>query len=380
MGMMNNELIIILAIVPTFLYVQLIMRFTFGWVSLERTSKTKSISSVNTFISVIIAARDEEHVITRCLEAIAEQDYATSLFELIIVNDHSYDTTEINVYRFIDKYPELSVHLLNATGEGKKSAISQGIKSAKGTLILVTDADCTMLSGWIKSFAVAYEKTQSRCISGPVKMSGSGVFAAIQGLEFMSLIGSGAGSIGARMPVMCNGANFCYEKAVFETVGGFEGNDRFSSGDDVFLMSKISKKYGPSAITFLKDREAIITTVAQSDVRSFLKQRLRWTSKSSGYTDFGIILTAISVLLMNLGILIGLGFGLLTGLWQTFFLMSVSKLIIDLPLLLAVASFMKQKRLLWYYLPIQMLLPFYVVFIAFAGVFSTVSWKGRPVK
>lgn len=380
MGIMNNELIIILAIVPTFLYVQLIMRFTFGWVSLESTSKTNSGSSINTPVSIIIAARNEEHAIIHCLEAIAKQDYPTKLFELIVVNDHSSDSTELNVRKFIDKHSGLSTHLLNATGEGKKSAISLGVKSATGTLILFTDADCTMSAGWIKSFALAFEKTNTRCISGPVKMEGRGIFSSIQGLEFLSLIGSGAGSIGAHMPVMCNGANFCYEKSVFEAVGGFEGNDCFTSGDDIFLMLKISKKYGSDAVTFLKDREAIVTTATQPNLPSFLKQRLRWTSKSSGYKDFGILLAAFSVLLMNLGILTGLVYGLLTGFWQTFLLMSISKLIVDLPLLIAIASFMKQKRLLWYYLPVQILLPFYVVFTAIAGISSTVTWKGRPVK
>ncbi|MDP4291879.1 MAG: hypothetical protein Q8908_12420, partial [Bacteroidota bacterium] len=125
---------------------------------------------------------------------------------------------------------------------------------------------------------------------------------------------------------------------------------------------------------------AIVTTGAQPDLKSFLKQRMRWTSKSTGYTDLGIVLTAISVLLINLGIPAGLVYGLMTGLWQPFFLIWISKLIIDYPLLLAVASFMDQKPLIKYYLPVELILPFYVIFAAFGGLFSTVSWKGRPVK
>lgn len=378
--MMNSELIMILAIVPAFLYVQLIMRFTFGWLSLGKASSSRLVSPATTTVSIIIAARNEAHVITRCLEAIAGQDYPLELFELIVVNDHSTDTTEVEVNSFIVRHSEMSIRLLNATGEGKKNAITQGIQAAVGKLILVTDADCTMSHGWIQAFVTAYESKRAQCIAGPVKMIGEGIFAGIQGLEFMSLIGSGAGSIGARMPVMCNGANFCYEKAAFEAVNGFEGNDRYASGDDVFLMLKISKRYGTSNVTFLKDHEAIVTTEAQPDLQSFLQQRLRWTSKSPGYTDFGIVLTALSVLLMNLGILIGCGYGLLTGHWQPFLLLFICKLIIDVPLLIGVASFMKQERLLGYYLPVQIIMPFYVVFTALGGVLSTVSWKGRPVK
>jgi hypothetical protein len=107
---------------------------------------------------------------------------------------------------------------------------------------------------------------------------------------------------------------------------------------------------------------------------------MRWTSKSPGYTDFGVILTALSVLLINLGLLISGGYGLLTGLWQPLLLLVISKLIIDFPILIAVATFMKQKRLLGYYLPLQVILPFYVVSTTLGGFLSTVSWKGRPVK
>lgn len=377
---MSSEWGTILATIVAFLYVQLIMRFTFGWFSLDTPSTTKSVATGSTSFSVIIAARNEEALIPGCLESMAHQDYPSHLFEVIIISDHSTDLTTTVVEKFIKDHPEITIRLLNATGEGKKNALKQGISNATGKLILVTDADCNVPSGWISSFAREYEKTGSRCISGPVKMVGKGLFAGIQGLEFMSLIGSGAGSISARMPVMCNGANFCYEKRAFETVGGFEGNDRYASGDDVFLMLKMNKHYGSGAVTFLKDRSAIVTTSAQPDLQSFLNQRMRWTSKTPGYTDFAIILTALSVLLINLGLMTGCIYGLLTAHWQPFLLLTISKLVIDFPLLLAVSTFFHQKRLLAYYLPVQFLMPFYVTYAAIGGPFSTVSWKGRPVK
>lgn len=129
----------ILVPVIAFIYVQLIMRFTFGWFSLDKGASTTVESSFSTTFSVIIAARNEENNITRCLEAIALQIYPADLFEVIIVNDHSTDATLKVVDEFIAAHPRLSIVLLNATGEGKKRAISEGIKIASGRLILVTD-------------------------------------------------------------------------------------------------------------------------------------------------------------------------------------------------------------------------------------------------
>ncbi|NWJ52837.1 MAG: glycosyltransferase [Bacteroidetes bacterium] len=374
--MENNQLPLLLACIPAFLYVMIIMRFTFGWVSLNGVKPNRQ-SLPATSLSVIIAARNEAESITPCLEALLHQDYPVTLFEVIIVDDHSTDKTYQIVNHFRTAYPGFPLLLLRAENQGKKSAIAQAIKHSSGQLIVTTDADCKVPLQWLRAYADCYEQTRSRCISGPVRMEGSGTFAHLQELEFMSLIASGAGSIGAGMPVMCNGANFCYEKQAFIEVNGFQGNERFASGDDIFLMHKISNRFGTSAIAFLKDRRAIVVTAVQPDVKSFFRQRMRWTSKSPGYRDAGIILTAISVFLTHIGLVLGLGYGLITGIWQPFFLIIVSKILIDFPLLVISAHFMQQKKLLLYFLPVQVLLPFYVLITTMGGLFSSVSWKGR---
>lgn len=372
----NNQLPLLLACIPAMFYVMLIMRFTFGWVSLSGVQPKKRSNATITF-SVIIAARNESETITNCLNAIFQQDYPSDLFEVIVVDDHSTDETFQRIVDYGAVHSDFALRVLQAEGKGKKSAIGQAIKISTGQLILTTDADCSVSPQWLAAFADCYNQTGSRAISGPVKMEGASLFAHLQKLEFLSLIASGAGSIGAGMPVMCNGANFCYEKKAFVAVNGFLGNERFVSGDDIFLMHKISKHFGVSAITFLKDRRAIVDTAVQPDLSSFFSQRMRWASKSPGYRDGGIILTAMSVFLIHVGLIGGFVFGLLSGMWQPFLLIFISKILIDFPLLLLSSHFMRQMRLLYYFLPVQLLLPFYVLITTVGGLFSSVSWKGR---
>ncbi len=354
------------------------MRFTFGWVSLTGARQKRDTLPDVTF-SVIIAVRNEMKMISECLETMLRQDYPSDLFEVIVVDDHSTDETLQRVNDFVGAHPDFPLRLLRADDNGKKNAIVQAIKSSSGQLIITTDADCRVSSQWLRAFADCYEQTESQCISGPVKMEGDGVFAQLQKLEFLSLIASGAGSIGADMPVMCNGANFCYTKQAFMTVNGFIGNEKFVSGDDIFLLHKISHRFGASSVTFLKDKRAIVITSVQPDLRSFFRQRMRWTSKSPGYRDAGIILTALSVFLTHVGLVLGLFYGVITGLWQPFFVIFVSKMLIDFPLLLISAHFMEQKKLLLYFLPVQILLPFYVLVTAIGGLCGTITWKGRAV-
>ena len=83
--------------------------------------------------------------------------------------------------------------------------------------------------------------------------------AAFQQLDFLSLQGTTIGSFGNNQAFMCNGANFCYQKAFFYELNGFDGNDKIASGDDVFLLQKAIQKDSKN-VRFLKSELAIVQT------------------------------------------------------------------------------------------------------------------------
>src|ERR1700679_320760 len=65
------------------------------------TIKIRENTTPKTKISVIIAARNEELTIGKCLASIARQSYPSGLLEIIVVDDHSTDKTkEIAEYAF----------------------------------------------------------------------------------------------------------------------------------------------------------------------------------------------------------------------------------------------------------------------------------------
>ena len=67
------------------------------------------------------------------------------------------------------------------------------------------------------------------------------VFGQLQELEFMSLIAASAGAASVGLPIMCNGANLAYRKNAFEEINGYGADQKFASGDDMFLLMKIRK-------------------------------------------------------------------------------------------------------------------------------------------
>jgi cellulose synthase/poly-beta-1,6-N-acetylglucosamine synthase-like glycosyltransferase len=360
-------------------YALLIIAYTFGWFSI-RTWK-RSGGKPTTKVSVIVPARNESENITSCLESIIAQTFPVSLYEIIIVDDSSDDNTVEVVKAFINKSSLNNIRLIELSDKnihGKKQVISEAISVSNGDLIITTDADCSVSENWISSIVEYYERYKPAMIAGPVCFTeGRNLFQQMQGLEFLSLISSGAAAMQLRMPIMCNGANLAYEKKAFIEAGEYDANNKYTCGDDIFLMLAL-KKTAKRKIAFIKCRDAIVHTPAQLTMKDFTNQRRRWASKSRGYTDAVIISVALLVFLFNLSLIASAVLAIFSKAFLPVFLIGfIIKIALDFPMLLGITSFVKQKKLLLFYFPLQLVYPFYIIFTACFGMFGKFEWKKR---
>lgn len=259
-----------------------------------RELKPSASSADRPFVSVIIAARNEEPTIAECLASIVGQDYPKDLYEIIIVDDHSTDRTIEVAQAFSTKQAQPSVKVLSLhhpnNGTGKPTAIAYGIKNSQGEIILCTDADCVVPSKWISSMVQSFEP-QVAFVAGPVtEKPGTTFFAKIQGLEFLGLITTGAGLIGAGTPIICNGANIAYRKSAFAEVNGY--GEASTSCDDETLMQRISTR-NIGSIAFNAGADAKVVTNSSASLFEFWNQRVRWAAKRGHYEDKSILLKLI---------------------------------------------------------------------------------------
>src|ERR1700682_4971499 len=65
------------------------------------------VSHTQTFVTVIIPARNEEKNIGKCLQSLLQQTYPKEAMEVIVVNDHSTDNTESIVKSFVQRFIRL---------------------------------------------------------------------------------------------------------------------------------------------------------------------------------------------------------------------------------------------------------------------------------
>jgi len=113
-----------------FLFLLLYLRNRKELFDYPRTEKKYSIS-------VLVPAFNEQETIGKTIKAIFDVEYPVK--ELIVLNDGSIDNTGKIVKNLLKKYPNL--RLINKKNSGKADSLNQGIKLAKGELIVVVDAD-----------------------------------------------------------------------------------------------------------------------------------------------------------------------------------------------------------------------------------------------
>ena len=155
--------------------------------------------------------------------------------------------------------------------------------------------------------------------------------------------------------------------------------DSFASGDDVFLLLKMMKRFGNNSIRFLKNLDSIVYTEAQQSIKSFYHQRTRWASKNKGY-NLKILFVSFTVYFTNLLMVFGLLYSFFNpAFWGTIITATLIKVIIDIPILVGITNFVNRNKILLYAIPLIFFYPFYIVLIGALGIVGSYQWKGRKV-
>jgi len=219
-------------------------------------------------------------------------------------------------------------------------------------------------------------------ILGPVVFRNEKNFLQkIQSLEFMGIMGITAGATGINHPLMSNGANLTFRKDAFLKVGGYQDNYNFASGDDMFLLSKVLKNYGKQSVIFSGNPKSITYTQAERTLCGFINQRIRWISKSRGYSDSFLLFIAVYTWLVHSILLTGI----FIGLWNPhLLLLSIVlwfiKILTEYPLILKISEIFNKKHLLPYYFIAQLFQWINVTILGLLGNFLPYRWKGRKIR
>lgn len=117
-------------------------------------------------ISVVIPTYKRPALLRKCLDALREQTYWRTFYEVIVVSDGPDRETQALIERFMREQPDCAVffHHLPAK-KGPAAARNYGWKKSSGDLIVFTDDDCIPDPAWLEAYATRYKALAERFVA-----------------------------------------------------------------------------------------------------------------------------------------------------------------------------------------------------------------------
>lgn len=351
----------------------------FWWALQSR--RASAGNSDQPYVSVIIAARNEEKHLPHLLADLSQQTYPR--YEAIIVDDRSTDATPDIALSFTARSPHIKLIKqcnVPAGHSPKKSALQTGIEKSAGELLLLTDADCRVQPTWIETI-VRFFETDVAMVLGSSELivnEKSSYFERVQSFEFLTLVGLMAASANLKHPLGASGHNIAFRRRTFEQVGGYASVMHRIAGDDMLMLQLVRAQPRVGRIVYADDLRGRNSTYPEATWARFKNQRARWASSGTHHFrgDPVFMVYAVGSLVLNMAVLFGWMWAWAEWTsWRTWGALIAGKFVSDLIFFGTVCRRFERQRLL-IYLPIWFLLqPIYLLLMAVWGQRGRFTWK-----
>ncbi len=326
-------------------------------------------------VSVIICARNEFENLRKNIYAVLDQTYPE--FEVIIVNDCSWDETEEFLEKLELEYPQLKVVTIveqEKYKRGKKFALTLGIKAAKHNHLLLTDADCHPAGrNWLNLMQQRFtSKTEIVLGYGPYKKEKGFLNKLIRydaffvGVQYLSFALAGK-------PYMGVGRNLAYTKELFFRHKGFASHNHIKSGDDDLFVNQAATTQN---VNVQLDLQSMTYSEPKKNFSTWVVQKIRHFSTAKNYRKNHrsiLVISHLSHALFYVALIALLVFGFH---WQAVCLIYSSRLLIQLFILNPITKQLGERDLLVWTPLMDALLIFLHPIIYTAGKFIKDNpWK-----
>lgn len=342
-------------------------------------------------IAVVVAARDEEACIGRCLDALLAQDYPADRLQIVVADDHSVDRTAAVVRRYVrQRAPVLAgidegepeperpavryVRVPNPTGplRGKAQALHAAIEATDAEIVMVTDADCAPVRTWVRATAARFDDASVGVVCGHARVGARAgrPFDRVQALDWALLLGAVSAITEAGVPATGLGNNMAIRRAAYDAVGGYPALP-FSVTEDFRLVRAVVDRTD-WRIRFPLDPRTVVWTLPARGVAETYGQRRRW-ARGGLDGDLWVVPVFVALFLVHALPLVGLGVAPAAGIAALF-----AKALADGALLAAVLRRLGG-RLRWADLvAFEAFLTAYIVTLPVALLLRPrIRWKGR---
>ena len=121
-------------------------------------------------IALIICTYNREKYIGPLLDSIAKNDYPTTDYEIVLVDNNCTDNTRGVCEQFAAEHPEITLRYVVETEQGLSAARNKGIETAKGDIIVYVDDDALVDTNYIRIYAEYFAThPETMAAGGPIE-------------------------------------------------------------------------------------------------------------------------------------------------------------------------------------------------------------------
>jgi hyaluronan synthase len=231
-------------------------------------------------MTVIIPAYNEGAMVRMTIDSVVAAHYPRSKLEIMVVDDGSTDDTWQYIHGAALRYGELVKAIRFPQNKGKRAALEEGFRKARGEIVVTIDSDSIIEEGTLLAIAGPFRDKQVGAVAGKVA-----VYNRYKGLiprmlhvrfilsfDFLRAVQSAYG-----MVYCCPGALSAYRTSVVRQVLSKWMNQKFlgkncTYGEDRALTNLIL------ALGFntVYQRTAVVHTVVPATYEKLCKMYLRW--------------------------------------------------------------------------------------------------------
>ncbi|MGI4823371.1 MAG: glycosyltransferase [Janthinobacterium lividum] len=227
-------------------------------------------------VSILIAARNEEAALPRCLASVRALAYPPHLLEVLVGDDASTDRTraaaEAAMQGFEGSFQLLTITDTLGSARGKANVLAHLAHQATTDYFLITDADIALPPTWVQCL-LAHAAPQVGTVTGLTVVQGPGLLACLQGLDWLLSLSFIQVASDAGQPMTAMGNNMLVTRAAYRATGGYEALP-FSITEDFALFEAVNAcGYGYRQL-FEPSVRAV--SLPASSWGALLRQRLRW--------------------------------------------------------------------------------------------------------
>ena len=121
-------------------------------------------------ITLIICTYNREKYIGPLLDSIAKNDYPTTDYEILLVDNNCTDNTREVCEQFAAEHPEITLRYVVETEQGLSAARNKGIEEAQGDIIIYVDDDALVDADYIRIYAEHFAThPETMAAGGPIE-------------------------------------------------------------------------------------------------------------------------------------------------------------------------------------------------------------------